>query len=102
MSWWQRTESRAGTETVAVALALTAVLVLGEAVAAGHDDCHTGDDGPCAVCLLAKTPSCLPEAVLPALPVPAIQQQSVSLPVSRPYNRPLFAMTARGPPLEAL
>ena len=102
MSWWQRTESRAGAETAAVALVLTTVLVLGEAVAAGHDDCHTGGDDPCAVCLLAKTPSNLPEAVLPALSVPTIQQRSISLPASQPYNRPLFAVTARGPPFEAL
>ena len=100
MFWLEWTERHAGAKAAMVALVLTAALLLGEAAASGHGDCH--DDGPCAVCLLAMASSCVPEAAPQVLPAPAPQLRSVLLPVSLPSCRPVFAMPTRGPPLNVL
>jgi len=99
---WERTELRVDIKAALIALALTAVFVLGDVVVAAHHDCQDGGDESCAVCLHAKAPSCLLEAPLPALPAPAIERRSVFQPKSRPSGRLLLANTTRGPPPEAL
>ena len=102
MTCWTRTTLYAGVRAALVTSVFVTALLLGKAIAAGHDACHAAGDEPCAVCLLAKAPFCSPEAGSSALPAPAIQHRSVSLPVSRPFRRPLISVTARGPPLEML
>ena len=89
-------------KTAVIASAIMVTFLLAEVVAANHHDCDVGGDQQCAVCMLAKAPSCLPQAVPPILPAPTIQRRLVLLPVSQPSSRPVFAMPARGPPLKML
>ena len=98
MCWRQWLELRSGTGAVAVASFLIAVLLFGTLAAACHHDCHATCHKPCAICLCANAPSCLPEVTLPP-PTPAVAQELVLLPVSRPNSRPLLPITPRGPPL---
>ena len=85
-----------------VTLALMGALLVAEGVAAGHHHCQGGEGGSCAICLLATTASCLPEAAPAALPIPASRLGVVLQPALRPSARSVFSITARGPPLETL
>ena len=103
MFGWHWTRRDAKAKTIVMALTLAGAFLLAELVAAGHHDCHVGESKSCAVCLLASVSSDLPDTVpATALPAPTMVRRSVLPVMSPPEGRPLFAMPARGPPLETL
>ena len=82
------------------AIAMSTALLLGQTVAVVHSDCHS--NGPCAVCMLAVSSSCVPETVTLILPVHTLELRAVLLPLSQPSPRSVFTMPTRGPPLNLL
>ncbi len=76
---------------------LTAAMLFGEVMVAGHDGCHDADGEACQICWYSSSPSYLSDTA-PQVSIPVVEQPAVLPAVSQPSCDPLFTASPRGPP----